>query len=155
MTGKIDARLKELGIELPTPAGPRGNYLPVVLSNGFAHVAGQVPFWNNELQFVGQVGTDFTVEEGQQAARLCGLNMLAQLKVALEGDLDRIKRAVRLNGFIRCGPDFDQHPMVINGVSDFMAEIFGESGRHARSAVGCVSLPLGVAVEVDGTFEID
>lgn len=154
MSGKLEARLKELGIEIPNATIPRGNYAPVIIAGGFAHVAGQVPFWNGEIKYTGVVGKDVDLETAQQAARLCGLNMLAQMKTAL-GELDRIKRVVRLTCFIQATPDFSQHPLVANGVSDLFGEILGEAGRHARSAVGCVSLPLHVAVEVDGTFELN
>lgn len=153
MAGRIEKLLAEKGIVLPQVTPPRGNYTPCVVALGQAHVAGQVCFWNGELKFTGKVGSDLTLEQGQQAARLCALNILAQLKIAL-GDLDRVVRAVRLNGFVNATPDFKDHPLVINGASDLMVEVFGDAGRHARSAVGCVSLPLNTAVEVDGTFEI-
>jgi len=155
MSGRVTARLAELGVELPEVATPRGNYVPVVLAGGQAWVAGQVPFWNNEIQFQGKVGEDFSVEDGQAAARLCFLNILAQLQVALDGDLDRIQRIIKLGGFVNCPAEFTQHPLVVNGASDLAAEIFGDAGRHARFAVGAASLPLGVAVEIDGVFAID
>ncbi len=155
MSGTIAARLTELGITLPQVSIPRGNYLPVVITGSQAWVAGQVPFLDNEIQFVGRVGEQFSVEDGQAAARLCFLNMLAQLEKALDGNLDRIRRIVKLGGFVNCTPEFTQHPLVINGASDLAAEIFGDAGRHARFAVGAPSLPLGVAVEIDGVFDID
>jgi enamine deaminase RidA (YjgF/YER057c/UK114 family) len=152
--GRIAKRLKQLGITLPEVATPRGNYVPVVLSGGHAWVAGQVPMQDNELKYKGKVGVDLSLEEGQAAARLCALNVLAQLGRALGGDLDRVARIVKVGGFVNCGSDFTQHPQVLNGASDLMVEIFADAGRHARAAVGCVSLPLGAAVEVDAVFEL-
>jgi len=152
--GRIAKHLKQLGIALPEVATPRGNYVPVVLSGGHAWVAGQVPMQDNELKYQGKVGIDLSVEEGQAAARLCALNLLAQLARALGGDLDRVTRIVKVGGFVNCGPDFTQHPQVVNGASDLLVEVFGEAGRHARAAVGCASLPLSAAVEVDAVFEL-
>ena len=153
MSGKIAARLADLKIELPQAAAPVANYVPVVLTGNQAFVSGQVTIWNGERKYIGQLGKDFQVEEGQLAARLCGLNIVAQLLAAL-GDLDRVKRCVKLNVFVNSAPTFTDQPKVANGVSDFIVEVFGEAGKHARSAVGVAQLPLGVAVEVDATFEI-
>jgi enamine deaminase RidA (YjgF/YER057c/UK114 family) len=153
MPGKIAARLAELKIELPKAAAPVANYVPVVLTGNQAFVSGQVTVWNGEFQFKGQLGKEFQVEDGQKAARLCGHNIVAQLQAAL-GDLDRVKRCVKLNVFVNSAPGFTDQPKVANGVSDFMVEVFGDAGKHARSAVGVAQLPLGVAVEVDATFEI-
>ncbi len=153
MPGKIAARLAELKIELPKAAAPVANYVPVVVTGAQAFLSGQVTFWNGELKFVGQLGKEFQVEDGAKAARLCGLNILAQLQAAL-GDLDRVKRCVKLNVFVNSTPSFTDQPKVANGVSDLMAEVFGDAGKHARSAVGVAQLPLGVAVEVDAVFEI-
>jgi len=153
MSGKIAAKLAELKIELPQAAAPVANYVPVVVTGNQAFVAGQVTVWNGERRFLGKLGKDFSAEEGQQAARLCGLNILAQLQAAL-GDLDRVKRVVKLGVFVNCEANFTDQPKVANGVSDLMVEIFGEAGKHARSAVGVNVLPLNVAVEVDAVVEI-
>jgi len=154
MTGRIDQRLKELGIELPEAAAPAANYVPYVISGNLVFVAGQVTFWNGELKYRGKVGKDFTVEQGCEAARLCGLNIIAQVKAACGGDLDKVERVVRLGGFVNAHADFYDHPKVINGASDLMVEVFGDKGRHARAAVGSSALPLNVAVEVDAIFQI-
>ncbi len=154
MAGRIEARLAELNIALPQAAKPAANYVPYVVSGPLVFVAGQVTVWNGEIRFVGKLGRDVTVEEGQQAARLCGLNLIAQAKAACEGDLDRVVRCVKLTGFVNSMPDFTDQPQVMNGASDLMTEVFGESGRHARAAIGVNTLPLGVAVEVEGIFEI-
>jgi enamine deaminase RidA (YjgF/YER057c/UK114 family) len=153
MSGRIAARLAELKIELPKAAAPVANYVPVVITGNQAFVSGQVTVWNGEVKFIGQLGKDFQIEDGQKAARLCGHNIVAQLQAAL-GDLDRVKRCVKLNVFVNSAPGFTDQPKVANGASDFMVEVFGDSGKHARAAVGVAQLPLGVAVEVDATFEI-
>ena len=154
MGGKIEALLAEKKIELPKAAIPVANYVPVVITGNLAFVAGQVTFWNGEVKFVGKLGKDYSVEQGQQAARLCGLNILAQMKAALGGDLDRIKRCVKLNVFVNSQPDFTEQPKVANGVSDLMVEVLGDAGKHARAALGVNVLPLNVAVEADAVFEI-
>ena len=150
----IDARLAELGLTLPAAAAPAANYVPYVQSGNLVFVSGQITLQDGALQFVGRVGEDFTTEQGYEAAKLCGLNLIAQVKAACDGDLDRVKRVVRLGGFVNCTADFTDQPKVINGASDLMAEVFGDAGKHARAAVGVNSLPLGVAVEVEGLFEI-
>jgi enamine deaminase RidA (YjgF/YER057c/UK114 family) len=157
MSGRIDARLAELGIELPAPADPAANYVPTVRTGKLVYVAGQVPVVDGEFLFRGKVGEGqrFGVEEGQEAARIVAINLLAQLKAACDGDLDRVVQAVKLNGFVNCAPDFELQPHVINGASNLMIEVFGDAGRHARSAVGVAGLPFGVAVEIDGVFEIE
>ncbi len=154
MAGRIEARLAELNIELPQATKPVANYVPYVVSGPLVFLAGQVTMWNGEIRFVGKLGREFTVEEGQEAARLCGLNLIAQARAACEGDLDRVVRCVKLTGFVNSMPDFTDQPKVMNGASDLMTEVFGESGRHARAAIGVNTLPLGVAVEVEGIFEI-
>jgi len=154
MAGTIDARLAELGIELPQAAAPAANYVPYAISGNLVFVAGQITLLNGELQYLGKLGQDFDVDEGYQAARLCGLNLIAQARAAAGGDLDRIKRVIRLGGFVNSTPDFTDQPKVVNGASDLMAEVFGDAGLHARAAVSAPSLPLGVAVEVDGIFEL-
>ncbi len=154
MAGEIEARLAELGITLPEPAVPAANYVPFVVSGDLVFIAGQIPFWNDEIRFIGVVGEDVSIDEGKQAARTCALNLLAQLKAACGGDLDRVVRCVKLGGFVASTPDFTDQPKVVNGASDLMVEVFGDKGRHARFAVGMAALPFGVAVEVDAVFEI-
>ena len=154
MSGPITTRLAELGIELPEPAAPAANYIPFVVTENLIFVSGQITVWNGELRHIGRLGENIDIDEGYQAARLCGLNLIAQAKAAAQGDLDKIKRVVKLGGFVNSTPDFTDHPKVINGTSDLMAEVFGEGGKHARFAVGAPTLPLGVAVEVDGVFEL-
>ena len=154
MAGRIDKRLKDLGIELPKATPPAGSYVPFTISGKLVFISGQLPFWNGELHYVGKVGQPFSVEDGQAAARMCALNILAQAKAACEGDLDRIACCLKIGGFVNTGPDFGEHPKVINGASDLITEVFGDSGRHARFAVGSASLPLNVAVEIEAIFEL-
>ena len=149
----IEARLAELNITLPTPAPPIASYVAFVEVGGLVHISGQVSI-DASGGIKGKLGREVHLELGQAAARLCGLNLLAQLKVACKGDLDRLIRAVKLNGFVNVTPDFDDIPKVINGCSDLMFEVLGEAGRHARSAVGVANLPLNFAVEVDAVFAI-
>jgi enamine deaminase RidA (YjgF/YER057c/UK114 family) len=153
MPGRIDARLAELKIELPKAAAPVANYVPVVIVGGLAFLSGQVTAWNGEFKFRGKLGRDFTIEQGQEAARICALNIVAQLKAAL-GDLDRVKRCVRLGVFVNSTPDFTDQPKVGNGASDLLVQIFGDAGKHVRTAVGAPALPLDVAVEIDAIFEV-
>ena len=153
--GKIDDRLKELGIELAEPAAPVANYVGYVISGNLVFVSGQVTLEDGEFKYVGKVGETYSIEEGAAAARLCGINILAQVKHACGGDLDRVKRVVKLGGFVNAPVDFTQHPQVINGCSDLMVEVFGDAGKHARFAMGAGSLPLNVAVEVDAVVEIE
>lgn len=152
--GRIEARLAELGLAVPMAPTPAANYIPWVRTANLVYVAGQVPVKDGQFRWVGKLGADWTVEQGQAAAREVALNVLSQLKTALDGDLDRVVRAVKLNGFVNCVPDFVQQPHVINGASELMIQVFGDAGRHARSAVGVASLPFGVAVEIDGVFEV-
>ncbi|HKJ74077.1 MAG TPA: RidA family protein [Alphaproteobacteria bacterium] len=154
MAGKIDARLRDLKIKLPTPSAPVANYMPYVVAGNLVFVSGQIPMGFNGIEFDGKVGADMSVEDGKKAARLCGLNLIAQLREACSGNLDRVTRVVKLGGFVNCTETFSQQPQVINGASDLMVEIFGDAGRHSRSAVGVSNLPMNVAVEVDGIFEI-
>lgn len=149
-----DARLEQLGIELPKAVAPAANYVPARKSGSFVYIAGQVPTADGKDQYVGKVGKDVSIEDAQKAARLCAINILAQLRTALGGSLDSVVGCVRLGGFVNATPEFGDHPKVINGASDLMVEVFGEAGRHARAAVGCNSLPRNVAVEVDAIFEI-
>ncbi len=154
MAGAIDARLKELGLELPEAAAPVANYVPCVQAGNLVFVSGQVPVWNGEFRFKGRVPDQVSVEEAGEAARLCGLNIIAQLRAFL-GDLDRVKRIVKLGGFVNAAPDSGDHPKIINACSDLMVEVFGEKGKHARFAVGAGSLPLTLAVEIDAVVEVD
>lgn len=154
MTGRIDARLTELKISLPAASVPAANYVPVVIAGNLAFVSGQVPVLQGELKYLGKVGVELTLEQGQQAARLCALNIIAQLKLALGGDLDRVRRCVKVGGFVNCESGFGDQPKVINGASDLFVAIFGDAGRHARFAVGTNALPFNVAVEVDAVFEV-
>ncbi len=149
----IDARLKDLGIDLPTPMAPVANYVPFVQSGQLVHISGQISM-DPAGGIKGTVGVDISLDDAQRAARLCGINLLAQLKAATGGDLSRVKRVVKLGVFVQCGPDFIDIPKVANGCSDLMVEVLGDAGRHARSAVGVYKLPLGVAVEIDGIFEV-
>lgn len=151
--GRIMQRLTELNIVLPTPPAPVASYVPFVRIGGLVHVSGQVSI-AADGGIKGRLGQGLELETGQAAARLCAINLLAQLNLACEGDLDRLLRVIKLNGFVNVSPDFDAIPLVINGCSNLFVEVFGESGRHARSAVGVANLPLGFAVEVDGVFEI-
>ncbi|MBI1208874.1 MAG: RidA family protein [Azospirillum sp.] len=154
MAGRIEARLKDLGIELPAAAVPVGSYVAFARSGTTLYIAGQLPFRDGVLSHTGKLGQTVSLEEGRAAARQCGLNLLAQMRAACGGDLDRVVRVLKLGGFVNCGPDFLDHPKVVNGASDLMAEVLGEAGRHARSAVGAPSLPLDAAVEVDAVVEI-
>jgi enamine deaminase RidA (YjgF/YER057c/UK114 family) len=149
----IHARLAELGVTLPAPAKAVANYVPYVLTGELLHVSGQL---SNDASggIKGTVGMDVSPEEATRAARLCGVNLIAQINDALDGDLDRVTRIVKLGGFVQAGPDFTAIPAVINGCSDLMVEVFGDVGRHARSAVGVYRLPLGFAVEVDAIVEV-
>lgn len=150
---RIDKTLAELGIVLPTPTAPVANYVPFVIAGNLVFISGQVSIGAEGL-IKGRLGADLSLDRGVEAARACGINLLAQLKSACGGDLDRVKRVVKLTGFVNSAPDFTDQPKVVNGASDLMVAAFGERGRHARAAVGAPSLPMGAAVEVDGVFEI-
>ncbi len=149
----IEDKLASLGITLPSPPAPAGSYVPVVVSHSLAFVAGQIPAEGGQVKFRGKVGRDLSIEAGQQAARLCTINALAQLKAVL-GSLDRVRRVVKVTGFVNCEPSFVDQPKVINGASDLLVQVFGENGKHARVAVGVSSLPLDSAVEVEFIVEI-
>jgi enamine deaminase RidA (YjgF/YER057c/UK114 family) len=155
VTGAIDNRLSELGIELPPANAPAGNYVPFVQTGNLLFISGQIPVVDGRPAFIGTVGAGLSVEDGAAAARTCGLAIMAQAREALGGDLDRVVRCVKLSGFVACTPDFGDQPKVVNGASDLMVEVFGDAGRHARAAVGMTSLPLGVAVEVEAIFEVN
>lgn len=154
MSGIIDARLTELGIELPEAPAPAANYVPFVQTGNLVYISGQISI-NADGLILGKLGESMSDADGVAAARRCGMGLIAQLKSACDGDLDRVTRVVKLGGFVNCTPDFTAHPQIINGCSDLMVEVFGaKTGSHARAAVGTVSLPLGVAVEIEGIFEI-
>lgn len=151
MTGRIAKRLSELGLTLPKPPAPVASYVPTVITGSLIFVSGQVSFADGKL-ITGKAGADLDMDRAREAARACAINTLAQLQAAL-GDLDRVKRCVKLVGFVNAAPDFADHPKVVNGASDLMVEVFGEAGKHARSALGAGSLPLNSAVEVESIFE--
>lgn len=151
---RIDARLEELGIQLPVPPAPVASYVPFVRAGSLLFVSGQVTLVPEGLKHVGVVGVGLSLEEGKAAARLCAINAIAQLKTACDGNLDRVKRIVKLTVFVNAAPGFTQHPEVANGASDLFVEVFGDNGKHARSAVGAGSLPRNVATEVEVTAEI-
>ncbi|MES1202117.1 MAG: RidA family protein [Pseudomonadota bacterium] len=152
--GRVEAKLQELGITLPTPPAPVASYVPFVVAGNLVHVSGQVSV-DAHGGIKGKLGSEIEVEEGQAAARLCAMNLLAQVKAACGGDLDRVKRVVKIGGFVNVTPDFAPIPQVMNGCSDLMVQVFGDAGRHARSAVGVANLPLDYAVEADGIFELN
>ena len=149
----FDARLLQLGIELPRVPVPVANFVPWREENGLIYLAGQVCEWNGKVMYVGKVGVEHTLETGKAAARVCGLNLIAALRSAL-GSLDRVRCCLRLGGFVNCDPQFLEVPQVINGASDLMHEIFGQHGAHARTAVGVAALPRGASVEVDAIFAV-
>ncbi len=154
MSGRIEARLAELGIALPTAMPPMANYVPWVQTGNLVVVSGQVPAVDGHIAVTGKVGLDLDVAAGQQAARICLTNVLTHLRAACGGDLDRVRRVVRLGGFVASPPGFTQHALVMNGASDLAVEVFGDLGRHARSTIGVPSLPGDAAVEVEGMFEV-
>ncbi|MDD7969667.1 RidA family protein [Roseinatronobacter alkalisoli] len=153
MTNPIETRLSELGLTLPDAPAPAANYVPFVQSGALVFVSGQISTGADGL-ICGKLGADMDIAQGTAAAKSCALALIAQLRVACGGDLTRLKRVVKLTGFVNCTADFTDQPKVVNGASDLMVAVFGEAGRHARVAVGAPSLPLGVAVEIDGIFEI-
>ena len=150
---EVESRLAAAGVILPVPVAPVANYVPFVRSGSLVHISGQVSL-DSSGGVKGVVGADVDLEAAQSAARLCGINLLAQMKAACDGDLDRVVRVVKLGGFVQAGPDFFDIPKVVNGASDLMALAFGDAGRHARSAVGVYRLPLNFAVEVDAVVEV-
>jgi len=153
MTSAIETKLAEMGITLPDAPAPAANYVPFVVSGNMVYISGQISA-NADGLITGKLGDGFSVEQGAAAAQTCAISLLAQLKAACMGDLDKLVRVVKLGGFVNSTPDFTDQPKVINGASDFLVEVLGEKGPHARSAVSCPSLPLGVAVEIDGVFQI-
>ena len=148
----IEDKLKQLNITLPTPPKPAGSYIPVVVTGNLAFVSGQIPMQDGKVLYTGKVPSEKSIEEAQAAAKLCAINLLAQLKASL-GSLDKITKIVRVSGFVNCTPDFAEHPKIINAASDLFFEIFGEKGKHSRIAVGVANLPLNSTVEIDMTVE--
>ncbi len=154
MAGKIEDRLAAWKIELPPAAAAMANYVPWVVTGNLAYIAGQGPVWSGEIRFKGKVGRDLDIAKAQEAARLTALNLIAQVKAACGGDLDRVTRCVQLTGFVNCTDGFTDQPAVINGASDLIVEVFGDAGRHARYAVGTNALPMDISVEIAAVFEI-
>lgn len=150
---RVEKRLAEIGVILPSPVAPVANYVPWVLSGRLLHISGQVSIGREGL-IRGKLGADLSVEQGVEAARACAINLIAQMKAALD-DLDRVTRIVKLSGYVNSTPEFSDQPKVVNGASDLMVAAFGDAGRHARAAVGAPSLPLGAAVEIDAVVEVD
>jgi enamine deaminase RidA (YjgF/YER057c/UK114 family) len=153
--GQIDKRLVELGISLPEAAKPVANYVPWVRTGNLVFISGQGPIEGGKVLYPGTLGKDVSLEDGAKSARLCAINVLAQIKDAVGGDLDKVKRVVKLLGFVNATADFKDHPKVINGASDLMVEVFGDKGRHARSAVASPSLPMGISTEVEAIVEVE
>jgi len=154
MTSKAEQRLREVGITIPDAPSPAANYLPFTRTGNLVFVSGQVPFVDGKLETTGTVGKNASVEEAQGQAKICAINLIAQLKVACDGDLDRVVKVVKLGAFVASSEDFFNQPVVVNAASDLMVQAFGENGRHARFAVGTNALPLNCLVEIDGVFEI-
>lgn len=154
MNGRVEARLEAQGISVPQAAAPAANYVPFVRSGNYLFISGQLPMQDGKVAHRGKLGGDVSLDEGQEAARLCAINILAQVKAGL-GDLDKVVRCVKLGGFVNCTADFSDHPKVMNGASDLMVGAFEEAGRHTRFAVGAPSLPFDAAVEVDAIFEVE
>jgi enamine deaminase RidA (YjgF/YER057c/UK114 family) len=154
MPETIADHLARLEIELPEPSKPGATYVPFIQTGNLVFVTGQLSQWNGERKFVGKLGQEFDVAEGQQAARLCALNVVAQLRVAVGGDLGRVTQCVRIAGYVNSTPEFFAQSQVVNGASDLFMEVFGDVGRHTRMAVGVAALPYNVAVEVEGVFEV-
>lgn len=153
MPAKFHDNLARLGISLPEAPAPAANYVPYVITGDLVFVSGQLAV-GPEGMIIGKLGETLSIDEGQNAARLCAINLIAQLNIALIGDLSRLVRVVRLGGFVNATPEFSDHPKVINGASDLIVDVFEDAGKHARAAVGSPSLPFGVAVEIDGIFQI-
>ncbi len=154
MSAEIEARIKALGVTLPEAAAPAANYVPYVISGSMLHISGQLPLEGGKLAVTGHLGTDVDVATGSRAAELCAINILAQAKAALGGDLSRIRRIVKINGFVASAPTFVEQHLVINGASNLLVAILGDAAKHARAAVGMACLPLNAAVEIDAIMEI-
>jgi enamine deaminase RidA (YjgF/YER057c/UK114 family) len=154
MSAEIETRLAELGVVIPEAVAPVANYVPYVVTGSILYISGQLPMEGGKVAVTGHVGRDVDVATAQRAAQLCAINILAQAKAALGGDLGRIRRLVKINGFVASTPDFTEHHLVINGASNFFANVLGEPGKHARAAVGMAALPFNAAVEIDAILEI-
>ena len=154
MNPSVEERLAALGLKLPNAPSPAANYVPYVISNGLVFIAGQAPVVDGKYQSVGRVGAEVSLEAAQAAARLCGLNVLAQVKAAAGGDWSRVKRCVRLCGYVSSAPDFFEQPKVVDGASDLMVQALGDAGKHARSALGVLALRGNVPVIIDAIFEL-
>mgnify|MGYP001175735969 CR=1 FL=1 len=154
MENKVEQRLQEVGVTIPDAPSPAANYLPFTRTGNIVFVSGQVPFVDGKLEITGTVGKNATVEDAQGQAKICAINLLAQLKVACDGDLDRVINVIKLGAFVASADDFFDQPIVVNAASDLMVDAFGDAGRHARFAVGTNALPLNCLVEIDGIFEI-
>ena len=154
MSAEIENRVKELGYTIPTAAAPAANYVPYVVSGSILHISGQLPINDGKIAVTGHLGKDVDVATGQKAAELCAVNLLAQAKAALGGDLSRIQRIIKINGFVASAPTFIEQHLVINGASNLLVNALGEAGKHARAAVGMAALPLNAAVEIDAIMEI-
>ena len=154
MANNIESKLQGLGSEIPNAPNSGGSYIPYVIVDSLVFISGQLPRTGGKVAYPGKLGGGLSIEDGKSAARICALNLLAQLKAAVSGDLDRVVRCVRLTGFVNSDPQFTEQPQVVNGASDLMIAIFGEYGQHARTAVGVASLPAGAPVEVEGIFQI-
>ncbi|MBM4072104.1 MAG: RidA family protein [Planctomycetes bacterium] len=150
----VENRLRELGIDLPEPPKAVGAYVPVIRTGNLIVTSGQLPWKKDRLAFSGKLGTDLTVEQGSEASRLCAINAIAQLKVAA-GDLDRVRQIVRVEGYVHCGPGFREHPQVLNGASDLLNAVFGERGRHTRTALGIHEMPLDSPVQLIVWAEVE
>jgi enamine deaminase RidA (YjgF/YER057c/UK114 family) len=150
---QVESKLAELNLTLPQPAAAAGNYLPAKSAGGLLYLSGALPFVEGQLRFPGKVGGTVTQEQGQEAARICTLNLLAAVK-ANAGSLDRVAQVVSIRGYVNCGPDYTEQPAVINGASDLLVQIFGDLGRHARAAVGVAALPKGAAVEIEMVVQL-
>lgn len=153
MSGIFETRLAELGVTLPDAPAPKANYVSYVVTGDLVHVSGQISMDENGM-ITGRLGDDMSIEQGAAAAKTCAIGLLAQVKAACDGDLDRLVKVVKLGGFVNSTPDFSNQPQVINGASDFIVDALGDVGRHGRTAVGATVLPFGVAVEIDGVFQI-
>ncbi len=154
MSDQIAAKLKEMGITLPQAAAPAANYVPYVISGSLLYISGQLPMEGGKVAVTGHLGKNVDVAAGQRAAELCAINILAQASAALGGDLSRIKRVIKLNGFVASAPEFVEQHLVINGASNLIANVLGDAGKHARAAVGMAALPFNAAVEIDAILEI-
>ena len=154
MSAEIETRLKDLGVTLPQAAAPAANYVPYVISGSMLYISGQLPMEGGKIAVTGHVGKDVDVAGAQRAAELCAINILAQAKSALGGDLGRIRQLVKINGFVASTPEFIEQHLVLNGASNLLANVLGDAGKHARAAVGMAALPFNAAVEIDAVIEI-